>query len=125
GLAAADRSGAEGYRLRCMAPLAEATGSRDVLLQADRILREARLPAGHAWVAGADAYLALGRAWLAAGEPERAAAVLESLVGPAEATGWAALVRAAGAYELLERCGHSSPARRAATRSAPSEGTGT
>ncbi len=125
GLAAADRSGAEAYRLRCLAPLAEATGSRDVLLLADRILREARLPAGHAWVAGADAYLALGRSWLAAGEPERAAAVLESLVGPAEATGWAALVRAAGAYELLERCGHSSPARRAATRSAPSEGTGT
>ncbi len=125
GLAAADRSGAEAYRLRCMAPLAEATGSLDVLQLADRILREARLPAGHAWVAGADAYLALGRSWLAAGEPERAAAVLESLVGPAEATGWTALVRAAGAYELLERCGHSSPARRAATRSAPSEGTGT
>src|ERR1700694_1997528 len=29
GLAAADRSGAEGYRLRCLAPLAEATGSLD------------------------------------------------------------------------------------------------
>ncbi len=126
GLAAADRTGAEGYRLRCMAPLAEATGSRDVLLQADRVLADARLPDGFAWMAGADAYLALGRAWLAAGEPDRAGTVVNSLVGPAEASGWSALVRAAGAYELLDRCAHahSSPARRAATRSAPSEGTG-
>jgi DNA-binding SARP family transcriptional activator/tetratricopeptide (TPR) repeat protein len=124
GLAAADRSGAEGYRLRCMAPLAEATGSTELLVQADRILRDARLPSGHAWVSGTDAYLALGRAWLTAGEPQQATAVLESLVGPAEATGWSALLHAAGAYDLLQQCRHSSDASREATRSAPSDGTG-
>jgi len=124
GLAAADRSGAEGYRLRCMAPLAEATGSTDVLVQADRLLATARFPDGFAWLAGADAYLSLGRAWLAAGEPDRGAAVLTRLVDAADRAGWTACVRAAGALQLLEQCTHSSALSRAATRSAPSPGTG-
>src|SRR5207249_544104 len=76
GLAAADRSGAEAYRLRCIAPLAEAIGSIDLLQHADRLLSDARLPAGYAWVSGTDAYLSLGRAWVAADRPDRAARVL-------------------------------------------------
>jgi hypothetical protein len=125
GLAAADRSGAEAYRLRCIAPLAEVTGSLDLLLHADRILAEARLPVGYAWVTGADTYLSLGRAWLAAGRPDRAAGVLHQLVAAAETTGWGAMVRAAGAPQLLAAAGHTSSDSRVATRSAPSAGTGT
>ena len=144
GLAAADRSGAEAYRLRCIAPLAEATGSIDVLLHADRLLGDARLPAGHAWVLGTDAYVSLGRAWLAAGRADRAVLVLTDLVAAGERTGWDAVVRAGGATDLLAEAtaaaeaaeaagtadGHRTPtqtrsASRAATRSAPSAGTGT
>ena len=126
GLAAADRSGAEGYRLRCMAPLAEVTESADVLLHADRILAEARLPDGFAWVAGADAYISLGRAWLAIGRADRAQTVLSSLVTDGDATGWSAVVTASGARTLLaEAVAHTSSASLAATRSAPSPGTGT
>jgi DNA-binding SARP family transcriptional activator len=129
GLAAADRSGAEGYRLRCLAPLAEATGSLDELAQADRMLAAARFPDGFAWIHGVDAYLSLGRGWLAAGQPRRAASVLESLVGPGRRQGWLPLLKAAGADRLLTQSrrasasAHSSPASRPATRSAPSAGT--
>ncbi len=130
GLAAADRSGAEAYRLRCIAPLAEATGAVEVVLHADRILSAARLPAGHAWVLGTDAYLSLGRAWLAAGRADRAVRVLDSLVTAADSTGWGVLLRAAGAVDLLDTAtreadAHTSSDSSVATRSAPSEGTGT
>jgi hypothetical protein len=123
GLAVADLSGAEGYRLRCLAPLAQAIGSPDMLAQADRMLAAARIPEGYAWIHGLDAYLALGRGWLQAGEPDRAAADLERLVLPGRRLGWEPLLAACGAEELLAATGHSSAASRLATRSAPSEGT--
>jgi DNA-binding SARP family transcriptional activator/tetratricopeptide (TPR) repeat protein len=141
GLAAADRSGAEGYRLRCLAPLAEATGSHDALAQADRMLAAARVPDGFAWLHGVDVYLALGRGWLAAGRPQPAADVLELLVGPGRRQGWTPLLTAAGADQLLAEslraagpgptsrarapARHNSAASRPATRSAPSPGTST
>ena len=42
----AEQDGAESYRLRCLAPLAQATGSADVLDEADAMLARVRVPAG-------------------------------------------------------------------------------
>ena len=50
GLAAAEAGGGEANLLRCAAPLAEATGSPAVLADADRLLAQASIPAGGAWV---------------------------------------------------------------------------
>ncbi len=83
----AERSHAEAHLLRGLAPLAEATGDRDQLERATRLLAAVTAPSG-AWLLGADAYLAVARGWLAAGEPERAAAVLAPLTTAAARTGW-------------------------------------
>jgi hypothetical protein len=56
GLAAAGPEGAEAYRLRCLAPLAEATGDPAVLAEAERLLGGIQTPPGGAFVLGADAY---------------------------------------------------------------------
>jgi tetratricopeptide (TPR) repeat protein len=72
-----DEAGAA-YRLRCLAPLAAATG--EGLVEADRLLAGVQAPPGQAWVAGADVYDAIGTAWLDAGEPGRAAAALRPLL---------------------------------------------
>jgi hypothetical protein len=92
----ADVPGAEGYLLRCLAPLAEATGDALVLEQADALLRSIRAPEGCAWLLGADAYLAVARAWRRAGSAERADEVLAGFRAAAAAAGWPALVAAAG-----------------------------
>lgn len=83
-------TGAESYLLRCLAPLAEATGSRELLDQADGLMATVRTPPGSAWMAGDFAYLALARAWLTAGEPERAHAVLAPMLAVAERVPWVA-----------------------------------
>jgi hypothetical protein len=92
----ADVPGAEGYLLRCLGPLAEATGDPLVLEQADALLRRIRAPEGCAWLLGADVYLALARAWRRAGCPDRADEVLAGFRAAAAAAGWDALVAAAG-----------------------------
>src|SRR3954451_19830107 len=92
---AADVSGAEGYLLRCLGPLAEATGELSVLRRADRLLEGIRVPEGCAWLLGADAYLGVARAWRRAGRPERADAVLAGFRAAAGAVGWPVLVAAA------------------------------
>ncbi len=94
GLVAAGTGGAEAYLLRCAAPLAAATGSPAVLADADRLLREADIPADGAWLLGEEAYLALAQAWLGRGEPERASAVLAPLLALAERTPWTATLAA-------------------------------
>ena len=88
-------------------------------------------PPGGGWLLGADAYLAVTRGWLAAGEPERADAVLGPFRAAAERAGWlplqalaaeaaAAVAAAAGdpatarrelaqARTLAERCGVALP----------------
>ena len=81
GHAIAEKDGAEAYLLHCLGPLAEATLSPAVLAEADRLLAGARLPAGDAWVLGYEVYLSVARAWLAAGQPERARAVLAPAAG--------------------------------------------
>ena len=68
----ADVPGAEAYLLRCLGPLAEATGDADVLRRADDLLRGIRAPEGCAWLLGADAYLGVARAWRRAGDADRA-----------------------------------------------------
>jgi DNA-binding SARP family transcriptional activator len=112
--------GAGGYLLRGLAPLAEATGDRDLLIQADELLAGVTAPAGGAWLLGADVYLAVARAWLAAGAPDRAQAVLDRFLPAADAAGWPTLV--ALGTEVAAACatarGDRAAARRLAERAA-------
>ncbi len=105
-----DEAGAA-YRLRCLAPLAAATG-RDLELT-DRLVADIDAPPGRAWISGADVYDALARAWLSAGEPERADRVLRPLVD-ATRTSW---------RTVHDRALQKTSATSAAARSAPSDGT--
>ncbi|GIF77482.1 ATP-binding protein [Asanoa siamensis] len=111
------------YRLRCLAPLAEATGSPALLDEADSLLRAVVAPPGAAWLYGADVYTSVARAWLARGEPARAAAVLDPLLSAGDRTGWRAPLAAARAARLRADRQNSS-ASSAAARSAPSVSTG-
>ena len=95
GHATAGQEGAEAYRLHCLAPLAEATGSPDVLAEASRLLAGATLPDGDAWVLGYEAYLSVARAWLAAGLPDQARAVLAPLLAAVERVPWVTALAAA------------------------------
>lgn len=74
--------------LRHLAPLAEASGSRAVLEEADTLLAGITAPTGSAWLIGADAYLCVARAWLGRGEPERAQAALAPLLTAAARVPW-------------------------------------
>jgi tetratricopeptide (TPR) repeat protein len=116
----ASDTGADGYLLRGLAPLAEATGDRDLLDRADGLLAGVTAPAGGAWLLGADAYLAVARAWLAAGAPERAAAVLDRFLPAAQAAGWPVLVALGSALagEAAGARGDAAAARRLAERAA-------
>ena len=78
----------EGFMLRYLAPLAEVTGSRAVLEDADGLLRGISAPAGSAWLLGTDCYLAVARAWLEHGEPARARDVLTPLLSAAHRLAW-------------------------------------
>jgi tetratricopeptide (TPR) repeat protein len=91
----AAQDGSESYLLRCLGPLAEATGSADVLAQADAMLSAIAAPAGSAWMTGDGAYLAVARAWLARGEAEHARAVLAPLLAAAQRIPWVAPLAAA------------------------------
>ena len=95
GLAAAGEAGVEAYLLRCAAPLAAATGSRTALTDASRLLEQATIPAGGAWLPGDDAYLSLAQAWLGHQDPERAQAILAPLLAVAERAPWTATLAAA------------------------------
>ncbi len=95
GLAVAGRHRTEAYRLPCLAALAAATGSRDLLDEADAMVRAISAPPGSAWLYGADSYVALARAWLRRGDPRAAAEVLAPLTAAAERTGWTAPLAAA------------------------------
>ena len=118
GHATAEKDGAEAYLLRCLAPLAEATRSPAVLAEADRLLAGARLPAGDAWVLGYETYLSVARAWLTAGQPERARAVLAPLLAAVERVPWVAALAAALVVdgEALGRLGELAQARAALDR---------
>jgi DNA-binding SARP family transcriptional activator/tetratricopeptide (TPR) repeat protein len=118
GYATAENDGAEAYLLRCLAPLAEATRSPAVLAEAGRLLDSVRLPPGDAWVLGYEVYLSVARAWLAAGQPERARAVLAPLLAAVEREPWVAALAAALVVdgEALGRLGQRVGARAALDR---------
>ena len=78
----------EGVLLHYLAPLAEATGSRSVLQDADHLLSGITAPVGSAWLLGTDCYLAVARAWLGADQPARARDVLRPLMSAAERLSW-------------------------------------
>jgi DNA-binding SARP family transcriptional activator len=111
GLAAAEEAGVEAYLLRCAAPLAAATGSRAILTDADRLLDQASMPAGGAWLPGDEAYLSLARAWLDQGHPDRARQILAPLLGAAEREPWTATLAAALVVEAHVLVGLSEPAQ--------------
>lgn len=97
--------GGEAYLLRCLAPLAEASGDRAVLEEADALLAAIDAPPGSAWLLGADAYLAVARAWLHHGEPARARTVLRPLLTAAERRRWIPVLVTAGRVD-----GHAAAA---------------
>jgi DNA-binding SARP family transcriptional activator/tetratricopeptide (TPR) repeat protein len=105
--------GADGYLLRGLGPLAEATGDPDLLARADTLLAGITAPAGGAWLLGADVHLAVARAWIAAGAPDRAQAVLDRLRPAAEA-GWPVLVALATAVAADAAAGRGDSAAAAA-----------
>jgi tetratricopeptide (TPR) repeat protein len=84
----AGHNGAEAHLLRCIAPLAEATGDPDDVAAADALLASIVTPEGSAWFLGTDAYLSVARAWLAQGRPARARTVLRPLLTASRKSGW-------------------------------------
>ena len=113
GLTAAQQAGAEAYLLHCTARLAAAAGSPTVLADADRLLGQADIPVGGAWLLGEEAYLALAQAWLDREEPDRARAVLAPLLALAERVPWTPALAAALAADAraLIRLGERERAR--------------
>jgi tetratricopeptide (TPR) repeat protein len=97
-----DRHRTNAYRLRCLAPLAEATGSDALLDDVDELIRGVSAPPGSAWLYGADAYVAAANAWLAKGRSGRALEILSPLLAAGERTGWRAPLT--GARRLADRC---------------------
>lgn len=91
----AESAGTEAYRVRCLAALAEATGSTELLRLADELVHEIDCPDGSAWLLGADAYLCTARAWLARDGDQQAAEVLRPFVVAARRCGWAPLLEQA------------------------------
>ena len=88
GLDAAEQDDADAYILGCRALLADVSGDRGMLEGADAMLREVQAPEGQLWLLGAESYLALARAWSAAGDVSRARAILAPLVVAARGQGW-------------------------------------
>ncbi|WP_053203058.1 ATP-binding protein [Jiangella muralis] len=95
GLTIAGRHRTEAYRLPCLAALAAATDSRELLDEADAMVRAVGAPPGSVWLYGADTYVALARARLRRGAPRAAAELLAPLVAAGERTGWTAPLAAA------------------------------
>jgi tetratricopeptide (TPR) repeat protein len=88
GLAAAEQDGSDAYVLGCLALLADVSGDPETLAAADAMLHGVQAPDGQVWMLGAESYLAVARAWLAAGNADRAREVLAPLVAAARAQGW-------------------------------------
>jgi tetratricopeptide (TPR) repeat protein len=91
----AAQDGAEASMLRCLAPLAEATGSPGVLTAAAALLAGINVPAGSAYLSGAGCYLAIARAWLAQSQPQWARQTLAPLLAAAERVPWVGPLAAA------------------------------
>lgn len=79
GLATTGPETPEAWRVRCLAPLAAATGAPEHLERGAALLAGADCPPGGAWLVGADCYLLLARACLARDDPEAASRWLATL----------------------------------------------
>ena len=101
GLATARHDDADAYVLGCQALLADVTGDPAVLAAADAMLRRVQAPDGQVWMRGAESYLAVARAWLAAGDPSRSREVLVPLVAAARSQGWRPVLAQALAQESV------------------------
>jgi DNA-binding SARP family transcriptional activator/tetratricopeptide (TPR) repeat protein len=84
----ASQEGAEAYLLSCLASLAYATGDRSILDEAMALLNTVDTPDGSAWILGVEAYVAIGRALLAHGEPALAHDTVAPLRAAAQRIGW-------------------------------------
>ncbi|TDC50117.1 tetratricopeptide repeat protein [Jiangella ureilytica] len=109
GLAVAGRHSTEAYRLPCLAALAAATDSPELLDEAGAMVRAITAPPGSAWLYGADTHVALARARLRHGDPAGAAELLAPLEAAAERTGWTAPL--AAAREVAAACREALRAR--------------
>jgi len=116
GLDGTSREGAEAYRLRCLAPLADATGDPDALAEAESLFAELDVPAGTAYLLGADIYLCLARAHLRCGAAGRARTVLAPLLSAAERLDWLPLSVAAGLLDTRARAALGDPGAEGARR---------
>jgi DNA-binding SARP family transcriptional activator/tetratricopeptide (TPR) repeat protein/energy-coupling factor transporter ATP-binding protein EcfA2 len=92
---AAAESGAEAYLLRVLCPLAEATGSIEILLEADDLLGRISTPPGSAFLLGDGCYLAVARSWLSRDDAQRARDVLAPLIAAATRVPWVGALAAA------------------------------
>jgi DNA-binding SARP family transcriptional activator/tetratricopeptide (TPR) repeat protein len=81
-------TGAEASLVRCLGPLAAATGDPALLARADAMVAGIDAPPGSAWLYGADAYLWVARAWLWRGEPARTRSVIAPLLAAANRVPW-------------------------------------
>jgi tetratricopeptide (TPR) repeat protein len=87
GLRLADRGGTPAYRLRCLALLAQLTGSAEVLAEAEAVLAGVSAPPGRAWLHGIDAYVAIANAHLDHGDVGAALAVIGPVAAAARSCG--------------------------------------
>lgn len=101
--------------LRCLAPLAQASGSLAVLEEADALIRGITAPPGSAFLLGYWCHLAVARAWLDRGEPDRAEPVVAPLLAAADRFQWPAVLAEASlvAARAASLAGRPEQARRA------------
>ncbi len=111
GMDAAREAGVEAYLLRCLAPLAAATGSKTMLAEAAGLLERAGIPADGAWLLGYEAYLSIASAWLDHGEPDRARAALQPLLAVAEREPWTPVLAASLVIDARTLIGLGNPAQ--------------
>jgi DNA-binding SARP family transcriptional activator/tetratricopeptide (TPR) repeat protein len=88
GLAAAGAHVAEGWRLRCLAPLAAVSGDPSLRRQATQLLDSISCPPGRAWLTGADCYLLVARAAERAGDLDAQLGALSPLRNALPLDGW-------------------------------------
>jgi hypothetical protein len=88
GCAQGPGTGAEASLVRCLGPLAAATGDPALLARADAMVAGIDAPPGSAWLYGADAYVWVARAWLWRGEPARTRSVIAPLLAAANRVPW-------------------------------------
>ena len=120
GCSMADLEGSEAYLLRCLGPLAQSSGSGELLRQADEMIARIAAPPGSAWLLGSDSYLAVARAWLARNDADRARRVLAPLIAAAARVPWVAPLAAGCLVDAMaaEQLGLHQESRSLLSRSA-------